>query len=162
MSEAPRHGTWVVLLSLLAGLMLTIWPLPDAAEPFRPEWTALVLVYWIMALPTRFNVGVAWLTGLVVDALTGSLLGQHAMSFTVLAFLTSMVYLRVRVYPVWQQAFAVMFLLAVHELLLILIDGSTGNLEGLSWRWAPVVTGTLLWPWVMLLLRYLRRQFQVS
>ncbi len=162
MSNQIRHATWVVVLCLLVAMALTIWPLPAAVEPFRPEWTLLVLIYWVMALPTRFNVGVAFLAGLLLDVLTGTLLGQHALAFTIIAFLVSMIHLRIRVYPVWQQAIAVCFLLAIHESILILVEGSTGTLEGLGQRWAPIVTGTLFWPWVMLLMRYLRRRFQVT
>lgn len=162
MSDMPARGRGVIWVSLLAALMLTIWPLPEIIAPFRPDWSALFLIYWIMALPHRVNVGTAWCVGLILDVLTGSLLGQHALALTVTAVLVAMAHLRVRVFPVWQQAMFVMLTLAVNELALILVEGSTARLYDLEWRWAPIVTGMLFWPWVLFLLRYLRRRFDVS
>ena len=42
-----------VLLSIVAAIMLTIVPLPEAMLPYRPDWVALVLIYWCLALPER-------------------------------------------------------------------------------------------------------------
>ncbi|MDQ2068757.1 rod shape-determining protein MreD [Natronospira bacteriovora] len=162
MTDAPAQGRSVVFASLLMALMLTIWPLPEAIAPFRPDWSALFLIYWIMALPHRFNVGTAWCVGLILDVLTGSLLGQHAIALAITGVLVAMSHLRVRVFPVWQQAMTVMVLLAVNELILILVEGATGQLYDLEWRWAPIVTGMLFWPWVLFFLRSLRRRFDVS
>lgn len=162
MSDQPANATWVIWLSLLGALMLTIWPLPDEVAPFRPEWAALALIYWIMAMPHRVNVGIAWFVGLILDVLTGSVLGQHALALAIVAALVTGIHLRIRVFPVSQQMIPVMALLAVHEVLLILVEGSTGRLYNLEWRWAPVLTGMLLWPWVLFLLRFMRRHFNVA
>jgi rod shape-determining protein MreD len=162
LKAANRNANGIIWASLVVALALTIWTLPDAMAPFRPEWTALAIIYWVMALPNRVNVGVAWLAGLGLDALTGSVLGQHALAMCLLAYLVTWLHLQIRVFPVWQQALTVMALLAVYELVLILVEGSLGQLYGLEWRWAPVVTGMLLWPWTMALLRHLRRRFQVA
>jgi len=162
MIDQPAQARWVILLSIVAALMLTIWPLPAAVEPFRPDWTALVLIYWVMAMPHRVNVGTAWCAGLALDVLTGSLLGQHAVAMAVMATLVTGIHLRVRVFPVWQQSVTIMALLAIYEVILILVDGSTGQLYDLEWRWAPVMTGMILWPWTLFLLRFLRRNFNVA
>ena len=42
-------------------------PLPGWLDPFRPEWVALVLIYWCMAVPNRVGVGVAWIVGLLQE-----------------------------------------------------------------------------------------------
>lgn len=162
MTDQPANARWVIWATLLGALMLTIWPLPEPIAPLRPEWTALALIYWIMAIPHRVNVGTAWFTGLLVDVLTGSVLGQHALSLAVVAVLVTGIHLRVRVFPVWQQAMTVMALLAIHEVVLILVEGSTGRLYNLEWRWAPIITGMLLWPWALFLLRFMRRHFSVA
>lgn len=161
MSDAPAQGRGVIWLSLLGALILIIWPMPDMIAPFRPDWPALFLIYWIMALPHRVNVGTAWCVGLILDVLTGSLLGQHAMALAITAVLVATSHLRVRVFPIWQQAMFVLLMLTVNELILILVEGSTGRLYDLEWRWAPIVTGMLFWPWVLFLLRFLRRRFDV-
>ena len=69
-------GLFWISLSIIIALMLTILPLPLWAAWFRPEWLVLVAIYWSIALPHRFNIGVAWLLGLLLDALSGTILGD--------------------------------------------------------------------------------------
>lgn len=51
--------------------------------PYRPDFTGLLLIFFAITDGKRVNVGVAWLTGLVLDLLTGATLGINAL---VLAF----------------------------------------------------------------------------
>ncbi len=162
MTLAPRHGTWVIAVCFLVALFVTILPTPDWFRPFRPEWTALVLIYWTLALPQRVGVGTAWLAGLALDVLTGTLLGQHALGLAVIAYLTHNLHQRIRVFPVFQQAVTVLVLLALYQLLMLWFDGITGR-PPRSWTyWLPSLTGMLLWPWVFAVLRDLRRHFRVA
>ena len=45
---SPRRKGWTAALSLVVALALTIVPLPAATEPFRPDFAALVLLYWAL------------------------------------------------------------------------------------------------------------------
>jgi len=58
-----REGGWLILLTFVAAMMLTIVPLPELLRQFRPEWAALVLMYWCMALPHRIGIGIGWKPG---------------------------------------------------------------------------------------------------
>lgn len=158
-----RHGGgWIILVSFLVGLVLAIVPLPLWGELARPEWAALVLVYWCMALPERVGVGVGWLVGLAQDALQGTLLGAHALAFGLLAFLTLQLHRRIRVLPPWQQAMIVLVLLLVVRLVLLWVRGFTGGPDTDLRYWLPALTGTLIWPVVFLVLRELRRHYRVQ
>ena len=75
-------GTFVV------AVILAIMPFPKWAEPFRPDWMGLVLIYWCLAVPERVSVGTGWLLGFIQDVLYGSLLGSNALGKTLIAFLT--------------------------------------------------------------------------
>lgn len=158
-----RHsGGWMIVVTFIASFMLTILPLPAWAETYRPEWTALVLVYWCMALPQRVGVGVGWASGLIVDVLKGALLGQHALAMAVTAYLTLNLHQRIRVFPLWQQAFTVLMLLALYQLLVLWFEGIAGE-PGKGWEyWMPSISGMALWPWVFIVLRDIRRRFKVS
>ena len=156
-----QQGGWLILASFIAGLMLTIIPLPDVLQYIRPEWSALILLYWCMALPQRIGVGVGWVTGLFLDVLKGTLLGQHALGLAVLAYLTLQLHQRIRVYPLWQQALTVLILLNLYQLLLIWFDGITGQPSKDFTYWLPPLTGMLIWPWVFLFLRHMRRRHKV-
>ena len=158
--STPRGGM-VILVSILLALIFTIFPLPDVVQPYRPQWTALVIVYWCMAIPERVGVGISFVTGLLLDVITGNLLGQHALGLSVIAFMTVQTHQRVRVFPLWQQSIFVAALLLIDRLLLLWVDGAIGRpLVGLVY-WAPPLLGGLLWPWVYIILRDMRRRFHV-
>lgn len=162
MSNGTAQGRWVIWLTLFVGLVLAVWPLPEAIRPFWPSWIALVLVYWAMALPHRVNVGIFWLIGILLDVLNGALLGEHALALAVLAFATTRWHLQVRVFPVSQQILVVALLLAIYEFALFWIRGIAGVGQPVFYSVAPVVTGALLWPWLFFMLRGLRRRHLVS
>ncbi|MGB5178147.1 MAG: rod shape-determining protein MreD, partial [Gammaproteobacteria bacterium] len=104
MMRRRHHGGGVIVFTFIIALLLTVIPLPDWARYMRPDWVGLVLIYWCMALPERVGVATGWFTGLMVDLLTGTLLGQHALSLTVVAYITLKFHLRLRLVPVWQQS----------------------------------------------------------
>jgi len=162
MSETPRNGTRVILITLGVALFLTILPMPQWAEDFRPQWVAMTLLYWALALPTRVGVFWAWGTGLVLDVTAGTVLGQHALSLSVPVYLAVELHRRIRVFPPLQQAVSVWVLLLLERLLSLWALGATGQPTPTLWYWMPTFVGMLLWPWVLILLRGLRRRFAVA
>lgn len=162
MSVLQHSAFAVILLSLLTGLVLTVLPLPLWAQPLRPEWTALILIYWCMALPQRVGVGVAWTVGLLQDVLQGFLLGAHALAFGVVAFLTLKLHQRIRVFPLWQQPMSIVLLLLVIRLILLWTRGVSGRPPA-DWQyWLPALTGAAIWPLIFLGLREIRRRTRVQ
>ena len=156
------NGGWVIGLSFVVALVLMLLPLPGWAEPYRPEWVLLVLIYWAIALPGRVGVGTGWVLGLLMDTLQGSLLGQHALALAVVAYLAIALHQRVRVFPLWQQALTELLLVGLKQLLVLWIRGGTGQVPT-SWNyWLPSLTSMLLWPWVFIILRDMRRRFRVT
>ncbi|WP_275097705.1 rod shape-determining protein MreD [Sedimenticola hydrogenitrophicus] len=162
MTLTPRSGTPVIIASFCVALLLAILPLPDWAQMLRPQWYTLVLIYWTMALPLRVGVGVGWLLGIVVDVLSGTLLGQHALSLGLIAYITFEMHLRIRLFPLWQQSLTILVLLLLEKLLSLWVMGAVGQPTPPLSYWAPPLVGMLLWPWVYIVLRDLRRKFQVS
>jgi rod shape-determining protein MreD len=159
---AKHHGGGVILFTFLVALILTIMPLPDWIRYLRPDWVGLVLIYWCLALPERVGVFTGWIMGLLVDLLTGTLFGQHALSLTVIAYLTLKFHQRVRLFPVWQQAFIVLVLLVLHQLLALWISRIIGRPGVPLYFWLPSVLGMLIWPFIHGMLRGLRRGFRVN
>lgn len=162
MMHPTRGGGWIIIASLLAALALTILPLPDWLGPIRPEWVVLVLIYWCMALPARVGVGVAWTSGLLLDVLRAGLLGQHALSLAIVAYITLQLYQRIRVFPLWQQAVSVFVLVLLHLLLQLWIKGISGNPPPALAFLLPALSSMLLWPLIFLGLRRLRRRYRVA
>lgn len=140
-----RHNWFLPALSLLLMLFLALVPLPRVISPFRPDWVAVVLLYWSLTAPRRFSLLTAFWMGVVLDTLSGSLLGQHALALLVIVYLAEHFHLRIRVFPLSQLALTVFALLGLYEFILFWIDGVAGRTVPLSERWGPPLTGTLVW-----------------
>ena len=158
-SQRNPRGTLVIIASFGTAMLLNILPLPTAIEVFRPDWVAMVLAYWVMALPNRVGVFVGWTVGLFVDVLNGSLLGVHALTLGVVAYLTRMIYHRLRLFPRWKQAINVAVVVGIHRLLTLLLLGLVTPIKADFDYWLPLVGVALFWPWVFIILRDVRRKF---
>ena len=154
---AKRHW-FMSTLSLVATLALASVPLPDALAPLRPDWVAVVLLYWSLMAPRHFSLLTAFWMGIALDTLTGALLGQNALALLVIVYLAEKFHLRLRVFPLSQLAFTVLLLLGLYEFILFWIDGlapavdpdiavlaNRGRTVPLVERWVPPLTGTLVW-----------------
>jgi rod shape-determining protein MreD len=109
-------------------------------------------------MPERYSVGTGWLLGFLQDALYGSLLGSNALGKTLVAFLTVRLHLQLRMFPRWQQAVSIFGLLIANQLLVLWIRGAIGQAPETFVYWTPSVVGALLWPWLFVILRDLRRR----
>lgn len=144
-------------LTLLTAFALTIFPLPSAADPYRPDWVMLTVVFWAISIPSWIGVGVAWLCGIALDTLKGGILGQHALALSVVTWIAFLFHRRIRVFPIWQETFTVLVLLLIYHSILVWIEGVTGASPTLAW-YKPVLGSVLLWPiWVSLLNAIARR-----
>lgn len=152
---------YLIHLSLLFALVLVVMPMPPLLAPYRPDWALLVLIYWNIALPQHVNVGVGFVIGFLVDVLLGSTLGTHALTFSIVAYISAANFSRIRNYSVWQQAMIVGMLSAFYHLTdywLHFIFSSALFQPELMW---PVLSNTILWPWAFFLLRRFRRKFKI-
>lgn len=154
--------TWVVVAgSLTLAMILRILPWPDAWFVYNPDWVLLFLIYWNMAIPDRVGVGTAWFAGLLSDALTGRLLGQHALTYALVAYLCIRLHRRLRVFPLSQQALIVLAFQLISQLLIFWTQTvkPAGALNGQYWL--PSLVGAMLWPVVFVGLRRVRRRFHI-
>ena len=143
-SLTSRHGP--VAVSLIVAMMLTMLPLPDWLATFRPDWVALMMILWAMAVPRAYGVGVAWVVGIFLDVAQGTLLGQHALALVVITFITVKFNLLLRMFPLLQLTATVFALNAVYQFLLFWINGVAGMSVPATTYWGPVVASGVAWP----------------
>ena len=155
-------GRLVIVTTLCIAMLLTILPMPEWARPFRPQWVTLVMLYWAIALPHRVGVGSGFVAGIILDVLTGTLLGQHALGLSVVTFVAIQLHQRIRVFPFWQQSLGILVLLVMEHLLALWVTGATRGISPGLIYWSVPLIGALLWPWVFVTLRKVRRHFKVS
>jgi rod shape-determining protein MreD len=148
------HGTridfgWgrVVVLTVLA-LAATVLPLPEPLEPFRPNFVALTVLWFCLLSPRLLGLSYAWIAGLALDGFAGVLLGQHALTLTVIAYVACKLRLQIRAFPPLHQSAVILALLWLNEFLLFWIDGIAGHAITDWRRWIPVPLSAALWPLV--------------
>ena len=147
-----RDRAGVIIVTLVVAIVLTLVSLPPALDALRPYWVALVLIYWCLETQGLITLGIAFSIGLLLDLLTGSLLGLHALSLVILVYLVTRFRARLRFFPTWQQALSVFALLLNDRIILLWIASLRGDpLPSLGFWWPPIV-GTLLWLPVFLLI----------
>ena len=150
MTDLANSPLWLIAGTVLLALLLSVVPLPGPLALYRPEWLALVVIYWCLTSPERFGPGAAWTCGIVMDALHGTLLGENALALLLLSFFALRFRLQVRVFPILQQSLTVAMLLALHTFILIWIDGVADVAIGGVTRLWPVLVSALAWPLVVL------------
>lgn len=156
------QGTWVIALTLLVAAVLAVLPLARSLAWWRPEWILLTLVYWTIALPHRVGLLTALGMGLIVDVLEGAPIGQNMLALGLVVTLAGLMYQRVRVFTVVQQAGVIFVLAGIQQLVVQWLQGLEG-LAGSGFQFLlPALTSALLWPLVMPFLRGLRRSYRVA
>ena len=141
-----------IVASFALALFLNFLPWRDLRVV--PDFVALVLVFWCVRQPRLVGLGVAWTLGLITDAGNGVLLGQHALSYSVLAFLSIWLSRRILWFGMPQQLLHVLVLLLVAEAVALLVRLAAGHaFPGWSLLLGPLL-GAALWPvlsWILLM-----------
>ena len=152
----------LVVPTMVFALMLHMLPLPDWLTYARPEFVTLVVMYWVLAMPERIGVTIAWCVGLLLDVTQGAILGQHALGLVVVIFILQLEYQRIRVFSLVQQALVVFVLLLIKQVLVLWVYGLVGHAPSLQLYFLSSLIGAIIWPWVYLFLRSLEHKFSVS
>ncbi len=163
MVASRPHGTWFIFLTIIFAGMLGVMPLPEWLEVWRPEWIALVVVYWVIALPHRIGLFTAWIVGFFVDVLEGSLLGLNAITLTLIAYVALSLYQRLRMFTPLQQSTTILMLIGVSQLLIFWVLTATGQNTPQNLMFVvSALSSAIVWPLVFVLLRFGRRTLKVT
>ena len=156
----------IISMTFLFAMILSVFRLPDSLPLMlaylRPEWITLVLIYWVIALPKIVGMKSAWILGFLTDVLLGDLLGQHALVFMLVVFISSSLYQRLRMMTSWQQSLFVFAIIFLSQSLFFWTDQITGTVQWTNLYFLPSIISALLWPWIFIILRSVRRKFNIS
>ena len=70
-------------VSLLFAFMLMVWMPQAASTIYSPPWVFLVLSYWVIKKPGHVGLSIVFFASLLMDMMTGALLGVHAIAMIV-------------------------------------------------------------------------------
>ncbi|AIN46942.1 rod shape-determining protein MreD [Candidatus Palibaumannia cicadellinicola] len=160
MNRYHRYGGWIIWFSFIITIILQIMPCPPPINIFCPSWLSLLLIYWVMVLPHRVNVGTGFLLGLIMDLMIGSTLGVHALALSIIAYLAVLKFRLFRNITLCQQAIIVTILSLLTKFIVYITSLCFMNiLFKPEIFWSSLVDG-IMWPWLFLLMRKIRRQVQ--
>jgi rod shape-determining protein MreD len=155
LSDAPSRillpvRASTILVSLAAALFANFLPWKNVLV--APDFVALVLAFWCIRQPRLVGLGAAWVLGLLTDVGNGVLMGQHALSYALLAFAAITLSRRILWFPLWSQALHVAALLLFAEAVGLVVRLAAGA-EFPGWQIAvgPLL-GAFLWPLVTTIL----------
>lgn len=135
-----------VVTSFAAAMVLSIVALPESVSSFRPDFVALVLIFWCLYYPDRVGLLVAFAVGLLADAMYFGILGQHAISKLVIAYvILKFVSDSDLKNHALQQSVAVLFLLLLNVLILTVISRLVHGQYGSHMVWLTPFVGTIMW-----------------
>jgi len=141
-----------IVLTLIAALLLNLLPWSGYGLWVKPDFVALVVLYWCIEQPRKIGFVAAWLLGLFMDVADGTLFGQHALAYTILAYAGIVLHRRVRMFSVTPQVLHVIPLLLLNDLIVIAIRGLAGaDFPGFQYFIGSFVAGALWAPLGVLL-----------
>lgn len=148
---------FVVISIFIITLVLEIAPWPISLHNFKPSWLILVLTYWVLAIPNRLSIGAGFILGILWDVTLGSVLGVHALVLSIFTYLIAKNHRILRNMSLWFQSLLMILFVFMLRFSIFMIDLFLNN-AFFEWQiiWGAMISG-LLWPWIFLLLRKIRR-----
>ena len=138
--------TWSIII---LSIVLTIIPLPDLINSFRLPWLMMTVIYFSIFNVSLIGVLSAWFAGLILDLMTGGLMGENAMILSIISYISYRFRFQIRVYPIWQIMVVVLILLSLGELLSLWIQGVSGTMNISIVNWINISIAIIIWPLFM-------------
>jgi rod shape-determining protein MreD len=136
-----------IALTLIAALMLNLLPWSGAWLWLKPDFVALVVLYWCIEQPRKVGFVSAWMMGLFMDVADGTLFGQHALAYSILAYAGIVLHRRVRMFSGTPQVVHVLVLLLLNDLIVLAIRLAAGaDFPGLQYFIGTFVAAALWLP----------------
>ena len=141
-----------IAFTLIAALLGNLLPWSGVWLWIKPDFVALVLLYWCIEQPRKVGFVAAWLFGLFMDVADGTLFGQHALAYSILAYAGLVLHRRVLGFSGTPQVLHVVILLLMNDLIVLAIRMLAGaDFPGFQYFIGSFVAGALWLPLGVLL-----------
>lgn len=156
----------LIFLTLFIALYVDSYLFTSDFHTWKPSIVLLTLIYWNLALPDRVGILAALSFGIFVDLIEGALLGLHGILFIIITYICQRFFYQFRVSPLWQQSFILFFVFILYKQVFALDFLNTNQeLTNLSDSlfilnsFLFAFVSALIWPPLLLTLRYYRRKW---
>ena len=144
---------------ILLSIILTVIPVPDLLDQYRLPWLKMTVIFFSIFNISLIGIISVWFSGLILDIMTGGLMGENALILAVLSYLSYRFRFQIRVYPMWQIMLIVLILLSLGELISLWINGVSGTMSFNIYDWINVGIAVLVWPIFMRVLEKMQSLF---
>jgi len=148
----------LVYLSLIMAVLVNLMPFDKVILVLRPDFIALTLLYWNIHQPQQAGMGIAFLSGLVMDVIDTSIMGQHAIAYCLMTFFALILHRRLRLFSAFRQIPAVLWILLLGQAMVFLTGILAGTYIPEWYFFLGSLTGALCWPLFAFLLGNFRKQ----
>ena len=144
---------------ILLSIILTVMPVPELLDQYRLPWLKMTVIFFSIFNISLIGIISVWFSGLILDIMTGGLMGENALILAVLSYLSYRFRFQIRVYPMWQIMLIVLMLLSLGELISLWINGVSGTMSFNIYDWINVGIAVLVWPIFMRVLEKMQSLF---
>ena len=157
------HKILTVGITIVTAMVLSIVELPHSIAAFRPNFITLIVIFWCYQQPRSVGVTIAFIVGVLTDAMFFGVLGQHALAMVVVAFLAGKMYKvplisRTNVYLTTGLVFG---LLILDSVIVRAVNIFAIGHSGVDALWPGAFSGAMLW-FVLAFYLYLKDQSQLN
>lgn len=145
----------LIYISLITAILINLIPFDKVILVLRPDFVALTLLYWNIYQPRQIGMSIAFISGLFMDVIDISIMGQHAIAYCLITFFALLLHRRLRLFNAFQQIPAVLWILLFGQAVVFLTGILAGTYIPEWYVFLPSVTGALCWPLLVFLLGHL-------
>lgn len=152
----------VVFLTVVLAVLLSRLPLPQNYKWLMPSWNYLFLIYWVIFLPGVVGIIFSFGVGLIIDLLTGTLLGSTSASLVLISFFADKLSNKFIRFSFSKKILAILVLIGMGQLIRCIIQISIGHPPTNINYWFSIATSVIAWPVVYLALSTYQRIFKIG
>jgi len=135
---------WFIATTLIAAWLVSL--LPWRAHAYAPDVLCLVIAFWVVN-ERRVGLLVAFVPGVLMDVHDASLLGSHALTYTLVAYGAARLHRRLQHFGLTAQALHMLpVLVAAHLVNTLLNAWVAGFWPGWDWLIATLIAAALWVP----------------
>ncbi|MBL7479974.1 rod shape-determining protein MreD [Legionella bononiensis] len=143
-----RLRLWI---GFIGALVLSILPMPEILSAFRPPWILLLVLYIEYYLPGNFRLTTLLITGLLLDVLLSTVIGEHSFALLLVTWIASTKSRRFQFFSMIQQICLIGFFCLLYQSVISFINALLGFHYSLLMPIASALLGMFFWPWIRLL-----------
>lgn len=161
-TEAARSSYIIFFPLLFLVLMLEIVHLPAVIAPYRPDFMALLLIFFAIIDPLRINVGIAWITGFLLDLLTGAPMGINGLAMAFQVWVVVSQFRHFSQFAVWQQMCIIGIVNFIAHMCVYWIEHLIGQTSSVSNYSYQTLSTIVFWPITLLLCDMMWNVFNIQ